>query len=91
VSQLTCSLRDFVVEHSWGAAVASQLLKLGLETRSDMAHKLHSQLLEAHKNFKQLKWRYHKLNKDHHNLIGEFHMSGSHCRFGKGQNCVFSQ
>jgi hypothetical protein len=78
MSQLTSSLQDFVAKHSWGTVAAPQLLlKLGLKTQRDTTHISHSQLLEAHKNFKQLKRRYQKLHKDHHNLIGEFCLSGS--------------
>jgi hypothetical protein len=66
------NLQDFLVRHSWGPAVAPQLLKLGLEAQCDAANKACAQLLEANKNLKQLKRRYQKLYRDHHNLIGEF-------------------
>ncbi|XP_069681051.1 lisH domain-containing protein ARMC9-like isoform X2 [Periplaneta americana] len=65
--RLAGSLRNFVVGHCWGAGVAPRLLQLSLV---DGVHKSHSQLLEAHKNYKQLKRRYQKLHRDHHNLIG---------------------
>ncbi|XP_021928182.1 lisH domain-containing protein ARMC9-like isoform X3 [Zootermopsis nevadensis] len=69
MSQLESSLREFVVDQSWGKVVAPQILKLVLESRCDSTRGSHSRFLEAH-NFKKLKQRYQKLQKDHHNLIG---------------------
>jgi hypothetical protein len=66
-----------MVEHCWGTVATPQLLKLGLKAQCDTTHISHSQLLESHKNLKQLKRRYQKLQKDHHNLIGELHVLGS--------------
>jgi hypothetical protein len=77
VSHLTSCLQEFIVRHCWGAAVAPQLLNLGLNYQSDTAQKAHLQLLETQKNLKHLRRRYQKLHKDHHNLIGEFCMSES--------------
>ncbi|PNF30854.1 LisH domain-containing protein ARMC9, partial [Cryptotermes secundus] len=70
VKRLTGNLRDFLVNHSWGSAVAPRLLKLGLEAQCNTAHKAYAQLLEANRNLKQLKRRYQRLYKDHHNLLG---------------------
>jgi len=77
VSHLTSCLQEFVVRHCWGAAVAPQLLNLGLNTQSDTAQKANLQLLETQKNLKHLRRRYQKLHKDHHNLIGGFCMCES--------------
>ena len=77
MSHLTSSLQEFLVRHCWGAAVAPQLLNLGLNTQSDTTQKVHLQLLETQKNLKHLRRRYQKLHKDHHNLIGEFCVSES--------------
>lgn len=74
---MTSCLQEFVVRHSWGAAVAPQLLNTGLNIQSDTAQKAHLQLLETQKNLKYLRRRYQKLNKDHHKLIGEFSVFGS--------------
>ncbi|XP_067000714.2 lisH domain-containing protein ARMC9 [Anabrus simplex] len=65
---LTNSLRQFLEEHSWGSSVVPQLVLMCGAQQSHLPNRSHNHV-DTHNNYKQLRRRYHKLYKDHHNLL----------------------
>ncbi|CAG2063949.1 unnamed protein product, partial [Timema podura] len=69
-SSLRVSVEQFVVDHCWGEGVSPRLVAMCSTSQTAPPSQRRLHCTEVHRSYHELKRRFHRLNKDHHNLIG---------------------
>nr|CAD7404159.1 unnamed protein product [Timema cristinae] len=68
-NSLRVSVEQFVVDHCWGEGVSPRLVALCSTSQRVPPSQRRLHCTEVHRSYHELKRRFHRLNKDHHNLI----------------------